>query len=365
MESRRAARRSLVTGLVLLAAASAALAKQPLLAGFRRVAAATVPLDGREVTLRIPRGARREDIAVVLEGSFTCSYNGRTYYVRGNSGDPNSGVGYVLWTPPKGFLPIDAGVSSQRVVLGPSFDVASVPETAGAYVNIDQLVRELMITPSEVKQSLSGRARLEVWQTSRPPLLAALLFGGLVLIGVLAVIARLRRSDRASTADAQAILRRIERKYAPAMKAIDDQRWDAHELRSQLTQLRDGAREFVRRIGAFRRAAGSVDRAKLEAEISQAERQLAEAQRDDLRAEVESTLAAKRKLRELLTDTQANEARYLLRLSKIEAAMDTASLWVTGQEAQLADEGVDRKAIDTIHKELESLDRAIEELRVV
>ncbi len=360
-----------VAALLLLAAGTAADAAG-YLAGFHRVAAVAVPLDGREVTLPLPRQARPEDVRVMLVGSFKCSYNGRTYYLSGNSeaqADPAvPAPDYVHWDLPKSFAIVNAaelnGRCTDHYLLQPTPHSGRLPETVGAWVDVDQLVRELIITPSEVKQSLSGTVRLEVWQASRPGPLAAVLLAALAL-GAVAAVVLARRASRARMADADAILRRIERQYGPALRAVRNQRLDARQLRSQLTQLRDGARGLAARIAAFRRAAASVDREKLDAEIREAEERLTAADRDDLRAEIGSTLAAKRRLRELLANTQANDARYLLRLSQIEAAMDSAALWVTGQEARLADEGADRKAIETIHQELESLDRAIEELRVV
>ncbi len=368
MRVRRMLARSSALGLLL--SVGAALAQGPSLSGFHRVAATDVPLDGREVTLPLPPGAQAEEVRVVLRGSFLCAYNRRTYYLSGNSGSASGqeAPDYVRWSPPGEFAvlnPAEPGKQwSDRYVLQPSPHSGRLPETVGAFVDVDQLVRELIITPSEVKQSLSGSVRLEVWQVSRPSRLAAVLLGILAL-GAVAAVVLTRRASRAGMTDADAVLRRIERKYGPALRAIQDQRFDAAELRSQLTQLRDGARELVARIAAFRRTAASVDRAKLEAEIREAEERLAAAERDDVRAEIESTHAAKRRLGELLTDTRANEARYLLRLSRIEAMMDMAALWVTGQEAQLADESADRKAIAAIHQELESLDRAIKELRTV
>jgi hypothetical protein len=353
-------------GLLLLAA-SAATAEDPLLKGFHRVASVEVPLDGREVTLPLPRGARRDGVRVVIEGSFQCSYNGRTYYSRGNSGDQTSAVSYVMPDPPKGWLPVSVGgwdVRSERVVLMANRS-QSLPETVGAYVDIDQLVRELIVTPSEVRRSLSGSVRLEVWQRQPLPVMPLALAGGLLVVLIGVTVIRAQASRKAAMADAEATLRRIESKYGPAVKAIDDRRRDAPELRSELTRLRDGARELVARVAAFRRAAASADRGNLQAEIARNEELLASANRDDVGAEAEATLASQRRLRDLLVDTRANEARYLLRLSRVESALDAAALWITGQQAALADEGADHKAIQALHEELESLDRAIEELRVV
>jgi hypothetical protein len=240
-----------------------------------------------------------------------------------------------------------------------------VPATIGAWVDVDRLVTELIITPSEVRESLGGDLTLEVWRRPTNTGLYTLL--GVAVLGALLGLAvvRLRRAPGADMSDVSAILRRIDEKYGPAAKSIGERRADAADLRSQLTKLRDGARSLARQIGAFRQAAKSVNPLKLDVEIDAIEKQLQEATRDDVRREIEATLAAKRKLKELLADTQATEARYLQRLSKIEAAIDTTHLWVTGQEERLADEAADKQAIDALTVELESLDRAIDELRVL
>ena len=86
---------------------------------------------------------------------------------------------------------------------------------------------------------------------------------------------------------------------------------------------------------------------------------------EDVRQETESTLAAKPKLRDLLADSDASEAWYLLRLSKIESTIDATTMRVAGQEQRLADEVHEDRAIAELEEELKWLDEAIQELKVV
>ena len=338
-------------------AASASAGGELDLSGFRRVAQIEVPLDGRAVSVQIPRGARRQDLRVVFSGSFKCALTGKSHRAL-TSPSPRY---YVLWSPAD-LETAGTGVQGQAFEFPE--DTRKLPESVTAWINIDQMVTDLIVTPSEAKQSLTGSLRLELWQRTRlSPLLTAL--GVLAVLAIFAVALAIGRRHAARMADVNTVLARIERKYESALKAVGDQREDAPRIRRRLEQLRDGARELAGYIAAFRRAAGTVDRDRLDGEIAEAQQQLEQTDRDDLRREIESTLAAKRKLHDLLADTKASEERYLLRLSKIEATIDSTIVWVTGQDKRLADERADEQAIAALERELKSLDEAIEELKMV
>jgi hypothetical protein len=338
------------------------------LKGFERVAEIDVPLTGREVALELPRGAKPQDIRVVLAGAFKCSYDGSSYdALRATSGSDefDREHGYVEWSP-AGMELADSDVSTHQYVLRLPKNTRELPASVSAWIDVDQFVTDLIITPSNVRQSLSGNLRLEVWRARRSSPAGPMAVVGLLALGVLAVVlVRRRNRPPVEMADVAEHLRRIDRKYDSAVGTIEGQREDTFELSSELERLRDGSRELARHIEAFRGAARTVDRRQLDAEIARMEGQLAEAERDDVRQEIEATLTAKCKLRDLLADTDANEARYLLRLSKIESTIDATTMWVTGQEQRLADEVGEDRAIAEIEEELKSLDQAIEELKVV
>lgn len=358
----------LLLGAVMVVALGAAAASAEAdLAGFERVGQVEVPLTGREVALPLPQGARPTDLRIVLEGLFDCSLNGRTYdavYTASDTGQFDRRHDYVRWTPEDMAL-AEYDTSAHQYVLKLAEDSGELPQAVSARVNVDQFVTDLIVTPSEVRQSLSGSLRLELWQASGSSAGAALIVGAVVVLAALAAVVLLRRGKPAEEmADVAELLSRIERKYESAMSTIEGQREDAFELSSQLQRLRDGAQELGEHIAAFRGAASTVDRQQLEGEIARAQQQLQQTERADLRQEIEATLAAKRKLRDLLTDTDANEARYLLRLSKIESTIDATTMWVTGQERLLADEVGEDRAIAELEQELKSLDEAIEELKI-
>ncbi len=359
-------RQSLLAAAVASGLVAGTASAQSELAGFDHVAEVAIPLDGREVTLSLPRRARQGDLRVVIEGSFRSSYNGTTYYPRGTD-RPRSASGllvpYVRCRPETLALVSTHSPANRYVFRLPTDEPP--PTNVGAWVDIDRLVTELIITPSEVRESLSGDLTLELWR--RPTHRGLYLLLGVAVLGALLglVVVRLRRAPAVDMSDVAAILRRIDEKYGPTAGSISERRADARDLRAQLAKLRDGAQDLARQIEAFRRAARSVNPDKLDVEIRETEKQLEQATRDDVRREIEAALAAKQKLKALLADTQATEARYLQRLSKIEAAIDTTHLRVTSQEQRLADEAADRQAIEALTAELESLDEAIDELKVL
>jgi len=328
---------------------------QGSLEGFRKVAEAAVPLDGREVAVPLPKGVRAEDLRVVLRGLVACSYSGQTY-----DGADAAHIG----RSPEGLIAVpgdsNAHVAVFRLPDGPP------PPSVSAWMDTDRLVTELIITPSEVRNSLSGDLRLEVWQAEARPLVLLLrLLGTAAIVGLAVAIAHAWRKPRISMADAKQSLRRIDEKARLATAAVDARRWDAGELKSQVARMRNGAHDLGRQIGALRRAAKSIDREDLGRKIEANEARLAEAEQPRVREEIEATLTEQRKLRELLADAEAGEARHLLRLSKIESALEGARLWLTTQEGELADERVDAQAIEALNRELKSLDEAIADLRVV
>ncbi len=357
-------------GVVMTAALAlgAAAVAEVDLKGFQRVAEIEVPLTGREVAIELPRGAKPEDIRVVLAGVFKCSYDRGSYdalRVTTDSDEFDREHGYVEWSP-AGMELADSDVSTHRYVLRLPENTRELPASVSAWIDVDQFVTDFIITPSDVRQSLSGALRLAVWRARGGSPAGPMAVVGLLALGVVAVVlVRRRNRPPVAMSDVEEHLRRIDRKYESAMGTIEGQREDTFELSSELERLRDGARELAKHIEAFRGAARTVDREQLDAEIARMERQLEQADRDDVRDELEATLAAKRKLRDLLAHTDASEARYLLRLSKIESTMDATTMWVTGQEQRLADEVGEDRAIAEIEEELESLDQAIEELKVV
>lgn len=336
------------------------------LSGFERVAAADVPMTGREVALQVPEGARPRELRAVLAGSFKCSYNGRTYDALFSSigegpGQPHS---FVRWSPAEMEVMAENRAAHRYVLRLP--EGAGTPASVSAWVDVDGFVTEFIITPSEVRQSLSGNLRLQLWRASPQGPPPWLIIGGIVGIAALGLGAfGLWRQARRRMADVRELLGRIERSYTTAMDSVRESDWDTGEHERQLRHLRDGARELAERIGGFRRVAGRIDRDRLDDEIAQTQARLQEAERDDVRQELRSVLDARRRLREAVEDTEAAEQRYLLRLSRIDSTLEATSLWVTEQDGRFADRGEDRSAIEALKQELRAVDGAIEELKIL
>ncbi len=321
--------------------------------GFVRAAQVQVPPTGREVAIPVPQGTAGSDLRVVLGGSFACSYNGRSY---------DAADGYIRWSPEQMRI-AERDARQHRYVLRPSTEGAA-PESVSAWVDVDRLVRELIVTPSEVRESLSGDVRLELWVAKRAGSVLAIILpvaAAVLVIGGLAAVST-RRAQQ-SMADVDDLLRRIERKYATATGSARERDWDTAEFEDKLAELRGSAEHLAGQIATFRRTARTVDRDQLEQEIADAQRRLAAAEREDLRAELQSVIEAKRRLRDLLEDSAATQQRCLLRLSRIESALDTAVVQIAEQDGRMADRGADRDAIEGLERELRATDETIEELK--
>ncbi len=342
----------LATAVALLIAAPAF--AQGALDGLVSAGQASVPLDGREIAIPVPAGCEAADLRVVISGSVTCSLNGRSY-------DASSEV--VRWSP--GSLRMaeqDAG--AQRYVLRPETG-STPPASVSAWVDTDRLVRELIVTPSEVRNSLSGELRLELWRAPKDNGLAGMLVpvGAALAVIIVLAVATARRSH--SMTDVQEALRRIDRKHAAVKRAARKRTWDSRDVERTLDELQASARHLAGEISRFRRTARSIDRSRLEQEIADTQRRLEATERDDLRTELQSVLDAKLKLRAMVEDTQATAQRHLLRLARIEATLDTLVVQMAQQDGRMAATDADREAIDALQRELTATDEAIEELKLV
>ena len=355
--------RWLTVAAAALLVAGAPVFGQGALDGCKRVAQVEVPTTGREVALPVPRGADAADLRVVILGIFECSYNGRSYDALGPVGEEGEQpLGYVRWTPE--MRVIERNRAAHLYVL--ALPDGPAPEAVTAWVDVDRLVTELIVTPTQVRESLSGDVRMELWRAPRASDSLALMGGLVAVLGalVIAVVITQRRSAH-GMADVEAALRRVEGKCATAMRTAREREWDSADLQDHLAKLRDGARELAAQVGVFRRTVRGVDRERLERDIARTRRQLEEADRDDLRVEAQSVLEARERLRELVADAAAAEQRYLLRLSRIEATIEATTLWLTGQEGRLADRGADRQAIEALETELAATDATIAELKAL
>lgn len=326
-----------------------------------KLASASIPLDGRAVSLPLEETGPGE-VRVVVSGSIQCGYDGTTYVPNPPNGTEAGSIG---WAPSTALQLLVDESSPTRAVLRLDPAVSRRPESVEAWVEVDRFVHRFIITPAEVRDSLSGDLTLEVYGAGRGTALGWSLIPAGLLCMLLGAVSWLRRDPGADMRDIEAILRRIDEKYPRVRDGVADERWDAGELKSQLKRLHSGAHELARHIGAFRETARRVDREQLASEIAGIEKQLEGADREELRREIEATLDEKQKVRGLLADTDANEARYVLRLSKIDSALDAVSLQLAEQDSRLADDRVDRKAMDALGAELKSLDEAIGELSIL
>ncbi|HJN18343.1 MAG TPA: hypothetical protein QGH10_22770 [Armatimonadota bacterium] len=330
-------------------------------AGLKVVGETAVPLDGREVTIPVPDRGVAEDYMVELEGVITCSLDGKQY-TPAQAHDLKRGL--VQLVAPG----TQIGASGVITQFHWPRSTAPPPELVGAYIDVDTLVERYIVTPTEARESLSGEVVLRLYQErSSGGGLTAIVIAVVVFcfcaLTIASLVAGSRR--RAPMGDVERILKQIDTKQATALRAIDDERWDAGELGSQIKRLKTGAHELAGHIQTFRASSAQVNRDRLASEIADVERRMEQTDREELKTELQATLDAKQNVQGLLADTDANEARYVLRLQKIESALDAVVLQMADQDSRLADGKVDRKAMDALNAELKSLDEAIKELSVL
>lgn len=163
--------------------------------GYELLGRATVPLDGRKVSFPLPRGGHARDFLIRIESTLQCSIEGWRPG-RLHSEDsvirlmPEKGVGspggithyradgtlaYVECNPPVYYR---GGGPFRHSPITPV-----LPDHVGAYIDVDRLARDLGITPSRARDSLTGEVTIAVYRRlpdTNPPLP----LGGMVILGV-------------------------------------------------------------------------------------------------------------------------------------------------------------------------------------
>lgn len=339
---------------ILLLVALPALAQDAGTDGFVRAAQVQVPLTGREVAIPVPPDAKAEDLRVVITGSVECSINGQTY----------DAVSPHIGRAPGSLRMVEEDAAAHRYVLRTEAGTPA-PDAVSAWVDTDRFVRELIVTPSEVRDSLSGDLRLELWRAKKDNGLMGVLLpvGGALAVLVVLAVTTARRSHHMT--DVDEALRRIDRGVEAAKRSAREREWDSEDLERKLDDLQQSARKLAEEIAHFRGTARSVDRARLEQEVAETQRRLEATDREDLRAELQSVLDARLKLRGMIEDTEATAQRHLVRMSRIEATLDTLVVQMAEQDGRMAATDADREAIDALQREVAATDAAIEELKMI
>jgi len=334
--------------------------------GFRMVSQTAVPMDGTVVATATMEAGR--DYLVVLYGTFRFSHNGTAYDARLSTADPQGRApfgqehDYVKVSPAELVL-VESDPRNHRFVYALAPGTAPSGLSASAAIDVDRMVEDFLIPPSEVRRGLSGELMIQLWERPEPaaggllahPLVRA---GGVLLLLVIVSLILLARSGT----EVAARERRLDGKYRQARAAALAGGGFFAELVRELDSLRESARLIGRSARRYRIGEGTARELALRAEIAALERKVAAAPDERVRADGEAALAAKREALAVVERGQASREHALMRLTKIEAAFDAARARVEEIRAGAAPaEGSEDVRIDGLTAELDLVRRTLDD----
>ena len=287
-----------------------------------------VPIEPDGVRLAIPaRDADLQDgLTVEIGGVIRCAYNGKAYdgvyecnlADAADTGRPHS---YLSWQPYAPSL-IEQDTREHRY----RFRFAKLARGVlpSVRVDIDRFVDDFLISPSEVRGSLTGRfmiTRVEGAPFALPWHYALAAAPALVLTGAAAWVIRRRMTASVLDYDLVAQLHRIREKAAAAQRAVRNEDRQLVAVRERVKVLENGAHHLARQIQQIRTGRGLHNRAQLERDAKLlAQRASVEPSNEELL----ETLLVKRKSLEQLAELEQSEHGLADRLSKIEAVLENA-----------------------------------------
>jgi hypothetical protein len=347
---------------------------------------ATLPLAKRHFLTEPLRTRPGEQCRVVLRGTFHFTHNDRTYdalYTTDTQGRFARPHDYVVFSPQE-LRVVEQDVEQHRYVFEVPAALARSGQSIGVGLDLPQMVRDFLLTPSEVVDQLSGDMQIQLQQRAAVPVAgiagsatshagttsastAPYWLAALLLAACAGVIWYCRRTAGLSQ-QLHRQLQRIRTRHAEVQSLLrgDADRFD--RVAEHVSRLKDGAETLARAMQRFVRLQDGLDTDSLEREIGELEQQQQAAQREDLQQEIGSTLVEKRRLHDVLGDTRTRQARYALRLSKIEAVLESTRLSIPKlaalEEDLVAQHGSHRQqdVLEQIQFELRAVEEALVEL---
>jgi hypothetical protein len=308
---------------------------------------------------------------VVLEGVFRFAYSGARFdavYKAGPDGAFTQPHRYLAWRQGGDRRPRAPALESEdpvrhRYVFRIPNEWRLQGQSVGVRVDVDQLVNEFLIPPSEVRSALSGDVRMTVLQTplapANPwPLIAWTSLPAALLAGGAGWVIRRRMAFRGLSPELQARLARIEQRCRAARAALGPAHGRLFPLEERLTAVREGAVSLARQLQDLRDARRLTDQRTLEAEMTLLQGRLATLTDATARREGEIALGEKRKTLTALSEMERAEARCAMRLSKIEAVLESTCLTLRERRTGPASE----PAEDSLRRELDAEVAAIAEV---
>jgi len=158
-------------------------------------------------------------------------------------------------------------------------------------------------------------------------------------------------------------LRSIDRKCGAAQRQARDSGELFGELAGQLADLQSSAHMIVSKLDTDDMAERAGRRATLQAELARLEQQLQMATDERVRAECQAAVDGKRSALEALQSIETQREWCVMRLSKIEAAVDAALAKMDAVKLQFAADGNEDAAIGSLRLELDLVRKTLDDIR--
>jgi hypothetical protein len=296
----------------------------------------------------------------VLEGVFTFHYTDTRFdalYGTGPDGLFARRHPYLQWSPREPLLESeDLNRHRYQFLVPAEWKLAG--QSIGLRVDTDRFVDEFLIPPSEVRSALTGEMTLRVLPPAAPgslwAMMAAASLPATVVAGGVGWVVWRRMALQGLPPELQEQLVRINRKHRKARAALGP--FLSPRLRETLGAVHAGAWSLARQIRALHNARSHLDDLSLQAGAEQLEQELARLTDPAARADGQAALAEKRKTLEVLDEMELVQKRSTLRLTAIEAALDTACLSLRRPPESSA------PFVGSVLRELEAEVRAIAEV---
>ncbi len=345
-----------------LAVPAAGFPAETLLSGLGTISATYVRPTGHEAVLSAPAELDPTQLRIVISGTFFSEIDGMTYdamYVTDEMGRRTTRHTLVHITP-RELNYLGPGPMRHQFVYAFAPE-ASTPLSVAMSIDFQGIVSRLTLPDSQVRSSLSGGLRLELWGPEpRPPIWPIAVAAVASLLLTASAIGLVLRRRRPEPVDVGGPLAAIDGHYHRATALLADRTGPAGsaETARLLERLVEGAHVLGASITTFRASVQSTDLDQLDTEIADLHRHLTGAGDQETRVELRETLQDRYHVRDLISNAEANEERYLLRLSALQVAVEALETRLATEVETDAEE-----VVRELDEQLTFLEKTLHELR--
>jgi hypothetical protein len=268
---------------------------------------------------------------------------------------------YLEWSPRPPVLESD-DVGRHRYQFRIPAEWKLQGQSIGLRIDLDRLVDEFLIPPSEVRAALSGEMVLRVLPLPAAPVnlwpeIVGLSVPAALMIGGLGWVLQRRMSLAGMPLELHRQLERIIQRQRTALAALGHGPLQYQGLAEDLKAVPAGAWALARRIRRLRDARSRIDRTSFLSGMESLEQELFCLTDAAARGAAATALVEKRKTVALLEEIERTEARCAMQLTTLEATLDTTCLTLR----QLQPTGPATPSVETVRCALEAEIAAIAE----